>query len=453
MPQDDYIHVPRGLRVPGPRKNKWEAHKLSLLLLHALDAAFDKWVAGIESNGFPLLEEHWHVGSLYDKTREAVRTHIPRFNENITECDGLFKQFPIVCHVEMHAFTEWHPRVNPNESGLDSALHPMMDDLEFEKDELYDGIDVLPLKWKVSSDDTDVHAIAISASVPPKVDNDNGYDFDDDFGPDDTDWINAPDDDVGETDASATQLPTAPPTATPTAVVTSAPTANPTASPTRLADPPAEWNGDGRRAANPKGELRFSTQHELEDATNRTITPGKGWKVQNRIPGFCDGSAQSTCDRSSTNTCLLAGHNDFQLARVPGIIGDALSGWLMLRIHHVKEGLILARLDTTVKPQSDTKTDGWTSVNQGNDNGRHLNIPADFEFDYAINGKVKTLLRSEFLAFGTEILPGMTLFPLLLDESMSEDEDDEGQTVDVAIRIRSAEGRAATVLLTHLYYA
>lgn len=149
----------------------------------------------------------------------------------------------------------------------------------------------------------------------------------------------------------------------------------------------------------------------------------------------------------------MAGHNDFH----SGLLGDALSGWLMLRLKNVKEGVILARLDATVAGGIDTVTDGWTAINnQGNH--RQLNIPVDFMFDYAINGNITSLSRTEFLDFGTEIVDGMTLYPLLMDKTMSEekrsnDEWEAGKTVDVAIRIRSALGRDATILLSHLYYA
>jgi hypothetical protein len=475
--QDEYIRVPRGKKVPGPRKNKLEGHKLSLLLLHALDAAFDQWVKGIEAEDFPLVEDYWHVGELYGQIRESVRSHIPRFNENVTECDGMFKDFPIVCHVEMHAYTEWTPRVNPDETGLGSALYPTMENLDFEAEELYHDVDVLPLKWKLPLDEVDVHAIAISTAIPPLVDKDDGYNFDDDFNGDDTTWIDREDDYVLDDNGTTIIIPTASPIQTP-APATAKPSSSsglvaggnqtypPTALPTEQSsglvaggnqtNPPTALpteRGGGRRIASSDDELVLPIQREMADTSNEKVAPGKGWMVYNRVPGFCDGSSQSTCNRSPTNTCLLAGHNDFH----GGILGDALSGWLMFRLNNVKEGVVLARLDTTVQPNSNAKTEGWNEVNQGNGGNRerHLSIPADFEFDYAINGKVTTLLRSEFIAFGSDIVDGMTLFPLLLDESMSEqvDEHGEGRAVDVAIRIRSTQGRAATILVSHLYYA
>ena len=442
IPQEEYIRVPRGAKVPGPRKNKLEARKLSMLILHALDAAFDKWVAGIEAKGIPLAEDYWHVGDLYDTTREAVRIHIPRFYENVTECDALFKDFPIVCHVEMHAFTECTPRVNPSNSSLSNAIYPTMERLDFEGEELYADIDILPLQWKVPLNQTDVHAIAISTAVPPVLVDDDGDDVDDDYVGDDTTWIDDNDDVDNNGDNNGDAQPS---------------DNNNTGGDGDESTPPRRAMSDHKeRLLSIPRELKSTALRKTSTASsNEAITPGKGWMVWNHIPGFCDGSAQSTCNRGPKNTCLLAGHNDFP----GGILGDALSGWLMLQIKHVKEGIILARLDTSVQPGLDSATEGWTSVDQGKgeNNSRQLNIPADFEFDYAINGKVTTLLRSEFLAFGTEIVKGMTLYPLLMDESLSKKqhrgEKDEGETIDVAIRIRSAQGRAATILLSHLYYA
>ena len=126
----------------------------------------------------------------------------------------------------------------------------------------------------------------------------------------------------------------------------------------------------------------------------------------------------------------------------------------MLRLENVKEGVILARLDTTVAKGMDTVTEGWMTINnQGN--RRQLNIPEDFMFDYAINGNITSLSRAEFLDFGIEIIDGMILYPLFMDTTMSEDSDEReaGETIDLAIRIRSARSRDATILLSHLFYA
>lgn len=166
---------------PGPLTHQLEGRKLSMLVLHALEAAFDMWVAGVKEKGFPLNENYWHVGTLYDEIRESVRMHVPKEEETLPACDTLFAAFPIVCHVEMHAFTEWTPRVNPYASSLSQVLYPRMDSLNFEVEPLYEGIDVLPLQWKVPAGQVDMHAIAISTALPPLVEKDDDEMFDDWF--------------------------------------------------------------------------------------------------------------------------------------------------------------------------------------------------------------------------------------------------------------------------------
>jgi hypothetical protein len=589
---------------PGPLAHKLEGRMLSMLVLHALDEALDKWVNGIEKDGFPLMEDYWHVGTSYNEVRESVRTHVPREDEEPPACDQLFAAFPIVCRVEMHAFSEWTPRVNPDSSGLSQILFPKMDSLNFEVEPLYEGIDVLPLQWKVPAGQVDVHAIAISTTaLPPLNEKDDGtIMFDDMLYEDDASWLNNEDDlndlnhgddeDPGDrggirrvsqkerrlpqtvgdgtgpkgafrfaaessnvvTTAPSgapemTSAPSAAPqtTTAPTSVApetTTAPSAAPMETPSpaqaeaaaqeaaaqaakakaeaeaaqkaqedaeaeeqkaaqakkeaeekaqeaalaaqeaekkeqekaaqeaeaakKMADEAAEAEKKAAQAKQKAAEEAQAAEAKAQEekkkaaaeevaiaeakaaARGETIAPGLGWTVQSPIAGFCDGSAQSTCNRSSKNTCLLAGHNDFH----SGILGDALSGWLMLRLDNVKEGVILARFDTTVPPDGDATTDGWTKVNQGN--LRRLNIPGDFMFDYAINGNITSLSRTEFLDFGTVVFEGMTLYPLLLNKTLSHQERDEweaGETIDVAIRIRSGFGREATILLSHLYYA
>ncbi len=49
----------------------------------------------------------------------------------------------------------------------------------------------------------------------------------------------------------------------------------------------------------------------------------------------------STCKRSKGDTCLLYGHNDGRI----GIMGDGLSGWLVVTLPELKEGLVFARME------------------------------------------------------------------------------------------------------------
>jgi hypothetical protein len=152
------------------------------------------------------------------------------------------------------------------------------------------------------------------------------------------------------------------------------------------------------------------------------------------------------------SACWHPGHNDHQA----GIMGDALSGWLMLTVRNVTEGVILARFDTDVPATANAVTEGWTTIDNEGGGGRKLNLPHDFNFDYSINGDVTSLSRSDFLSMGVEIADGLILHPLFIDADMGErkkGEADEGETVEVGIRIRSKQGRTVTMALTHVYYA
>lgn len=379
----------------GYRVHQLEGLKLSLLVLGALDAALDSWVNGIESDGFPLSGNLWHVGNVYEQIREAVRT-FKEGDDELSECEKTMGDLRIICRVAMHGFTEYTPRVTPYFNSLKSLLAEDMDVANSYKARIYEGIDLLPRVWKVPDDEVDIHAVAISTSNPA-ADGDDDYSAlsDDDFS-----WLSADDDAMRRLDEVKLRH--------------------------RLTD---------------KVEETPSAESENE------LVAGKGWNMLNPIAGFCDGSAQSTCGRDAENSCLLAGHNDYQ----SGILGDGLSGWLKLEVENVKEGIILVRLDTNVAPRSNTATRGWTKVNNG-DMSRAL-LSGEFWFDFAIDGNVTTWSRTDFIDRSFDVAHGVTVYPLLMDKTMYQGDEDKGKTVEVAMRIRSKQSRVTTMALTHLFYA
>ena len=88
------------------------------------------------------------------------------------------------------------------------------------------------------------------------------------------------------------------------------------------------------------------------------ITPGKGWEVSGELPGTCDGTATGTCGRLKSSKCLLSGHMNSK----GGILGNEYSGWLVMNILDVKEGIIVLKLETEHKSEESIVTDGWTTV-------------------------------------------------------------------------------------------
>ena len=399
---------------PGNYAHQLEARKLSMLFLHALDNALDRWADGIK-DGFPLPDSVWHIGDHYSRIRESVRTaHDESYK---SECEIMMKDFAMVCHVEMHGRTEWTPRVTPNLNSLRAMLPVSMEiGNYYPETEVYTDVDLVPPQWAIPDDQVDPHLISISTAHPPPVSDHDMY------SDDDSNWVNGDDEYLmSEGSDVSGQAPD---------------------------DSIGSEHGSIRRV------LR-----RLTDATP-TLTSGKGWTLEGAPAGFCDGSAQSRCGRDYHSKCLMAGHND----RQAGILGDGYSGWLLFKVRNVTEGIILARIDTKVAADSDNATVGWTGENGATDEedippkGRNLALPLDFWFDYSINGVVTTLSRDAFTSFGQDMDGAMTLYPLLIDPSMGERKraaGDVGETFDVGIRIRTLpdRGRTATIMLTHVYYA
>uniref|UniRef100_A0A6T7GFJ6 Uncharacterized protein n=1 Tax=Attheya septentrionalis TaxID=420275 RepID=A0A6T7GFJ6_9STRA len=208
------------------------------------------------------------------------------------------------------------------------------------------------------------------------------------------------------------------------------------------------------------------------------IVPGRGWYASGwkNTKEFCDGSAQSTCGRSSTNECLMAGHNDNHKQ----VAGTSLSGWVVFHLPKLKEGIILARMEWWCG-QGDAMSKEWTEVNDGKtldetpyngtnpfrernlldfmgeeEHQRRLKpgpeqlVPQDMKMDVAINGKIiKTWEREEWMKSAVETSKNCALWPLLDDESW--DQGDE--PVELAIRFRIDSNPHQGYCISHIYYA
>jgi hypothetical protein len=263
--------------------------------------------------------------------------------------------------------------------------------------EVYTQVDLLPPQWKPAADDVDVHMIAIATDTGSLT---RGQDADavkigDNAGSpwnDDESWLYNPggatedhdfgfDDDMmyGNDDYSIRR-----------------------------------WHRSQRRKA------------LTSDVSNKT------WTVYNAPLGYCDGSAQSRCNRNVFNYCLLANYNHYKA----GIIAHGSSGKLSLSIPNVKEGIILARFE-------------W----QLEDGPRVKNLPPDFRFEYTVNGNKTSLNRSQFAAAAVDVTEGLRLHALLMDTAMSRNAN-ATKTVDIDIEVVSViAGVTPLILLSHIYYA
>ena len=87
------------------------------------------------------------------------------------------------------------------------------------------------------------------------------------------------------------------------------------------------------------------TVHQLRRNLDEVkIIPGEGWASHGHPAGFCDGTSNAVCYRekgAKSNHCLMSGHNDAR-----GVMkGDGLSGWLVLQLKDVTEGIFMARME------------------------------------------------------------------------------------------------------------
>jgi hypothetical protein len=208
------------------------------------------------------------------------------------------------------------------------------------------------------------------------------------------------------------------------------------------------------------------------------IVPGKGWEVWDEPQGVCDGTYNVTCDRHTKSECVLLGHHDFRGA----IVGNEFSGWLVMTLKDLKEGIIILKLHTWHTPDESSVTQGWTKVN--NERPRHRlgeswiqsdealddasqtyqldepgermtmrsydtpELPEEFFFEFAIDGKVTTLTKSEFLEQKKLIQRVVETITMLDDPHFT----DVARDVEIAIRLGGC-GRNVVFGVSHVYWA
>lgn len=141
----------------------------------------------------------------------------------------------------------------------------------------------------------------------------------------------------------------------------------------------------------------------------------------------------------------------------------------------MKEGIIILKLHTWHYPSENTITAGWTSVNNerllrqelrhkaleptSNSQGSHKRIlgvrstdtppqPDTMVFEYAIDGKITTLPRDEFLEKRQQLQRVVETLTILDDPTFTS----EPKDVEIAIRMRGC-GRECTFGLSHVYWA
>jgi len=212
---------------------------------------------------------------------------------------------------------------------------------------------------------------------------------------------------------------------------------------------------------------------------DKKISPaGKGYYLDT-FAGFCDGSVDSWCKRQGGNECMLSGHNDGR----NGIRFDSYSGWIVTNLPKVKHGFIAVKIETWHQPQSNPKTEKWTSMNnerrelyeerqepylrstssnsgkdlqitEYHDEERHLGKKTpeycdDFKFEFAIDGKVTTWDKKQYDEHYKHIQRVVEIIKIAEDPSITGGEEKE---IEFAFRILNC-GNEKSMRLSHLYWA
>lgn len=207
------------------------------------------------------------------------------------------------------------------------------------------------------------------------------------------------------------------------------------------------------------------------------VKPGIGWSVDsNANPDECDGSFDGFCNRGADQDCLLYGHND----RRSGMQFDSYSGWGVFTVPNVKLGVIIVRLEWW-HGASNTRTEGWESENNGDEtysrrltvanstgvkSTRRLGEPEhelnqmvrqlkgtelcnDLKFDFAVNGKITTYNKEEFMDKLQIFQRVVQVQTILNDDSVT---NGEPHDIEIALRLRDCK-RGNMFKLSHIYWA
>jgi len=298
---------------PGWRAHQLQGRVIAFAMLEAIEVACNRWMDGTMT-GQPLDDSYWHVTDYYENIRNKVREH----GMTAGKCPEIEEQLPKrMCVTPMKGRTQYSPRADYERSSLASIVKPAPDGYvpTNTKQALYDGPDVHNPVYDMPDDAVDVFAIVMNRRR----------------------LLSEADDQVLEVFNNGDYNVDGPLTTTESVVV-----ANET--PTV-----AEASTSVETA---HSQLR---RHRRLDE----ITPGKGWEIFDEPQGLCDGTYDAVCAHSTDNECFLIGHH----AARGAIVGTEWSGWLVMKLEALKEGIIVIKLHTWHTPNENPRTQSWTSEN------------------------------------------------------------------------------------------
>jgi hypothetical protein len=295
---------------PGWRSHQLQGRVLAMWVLDALYDAVQLWQDITVVEGDPLADDYWHMTDYYDNIRKSIQEMPESYCEEKAETVGYPKR---VCKIGLDGRTEYTPRANADESSLRSIMIPPADEAFMPKqpEELYDSPDVPNPTLLVPEGATDVRKIV---STRRRNRHQRGLKHDDNGN--DHDSIK-------------------------------------------------------RQSMSSASGVELSQQRQLvAEASKYGRMPGKGWGLIDAPAGFCDGSMSSRCGRQKDQDCLLRAHNDGRGT----LLGNGLSGWLLLKLGKVTHGIIIIHIDIWHgSDKSLAATKDWTEPNNGEyERQRHL---------------------------------------------------------------------------------
>jgi len=163
------------------------------------------------------------------------------------------------------------------------------------------------------------------------------------------------------------------------------------------------------------------------------IEPGDGWQLLHSYGDGCDGSlsSSSTCGRLSSSSCLMEGHQGSR----GGIWGNETTKWLVL--HGIRTENSYVALNLEIGGREQTRRELQES------------LPDTFVFEYAIEGAITTLEKTQLLEKLKEPVPGMGLLVVF-----DHDESSEAKDVVVSVRVRGcADEVDCQFAVTHVYWS
>jgi len=395
---------PRDSSFQGWRDHQLKSRIIMFAVLEGLDTALGNWMQSSIENGAPLPDEEWHMTEHYDN----IRTKASSLDDNNAECNELTKFFPKrVCKIPLNARTEFTPRLDPDETGIMSILRDSSK-IKTKKSGHYVPENVIS-EISIPDGEIDIFTIISNVNLPKSkefrrrmVKNSShellhGYTS-------------------RKSNREEAERITQP----------------------FLSPRYKKKLGDGNDSI-----ISHSSLLRRKITSGSSIVAGDGWRVHGERLGICDGTLTGVCGNDPTSECSLFGHHDSR----GGIIGDALSGWLVMDIPNVLDGIIIVKMETSHKKLKNNK--------KGEERDRKLGdplpqLPDNFIFEFSINGKIESWDKNTFMTQRKLGQDNVELFTLMDDTEISKS--GQVEKIELAIQLKGC-GEDCIIKLTHVYWA